>query len=181
MPIRLVTGGVKSGKSQFAESLCHSRSTDVIYIATGSPSDEEMKERIARHRQERPGEWGLVEEPFRLAEAIAKTPKEAVLIIDSLTTWVSNQMMRASSRETWTNEERTHFSKQMKEETERLIQAFQHRKGIIVTDEVGLGGVSMHPLGRLFQDTLGQVNQQVAQAADEVWFVVSGIPWRVKG
>lgn len=181
MAIRLVTGGVRSGKSQFAESICSSLEREVIYIATGMAVDAEMEERIVRHREQRPAEWGLLEEPLRLPEAVAKAPGHALLLIDSLTTWVSNRMWEANSTEVWTKEEKRRFLYRMKEETERLLQVLEGREAVLVTDEVGWGGVSMNAVGRLFQESLGRVNQQAAEAAQEVWLVVSGIPWRIKG
>ncbi|MBA4492801.1 bifunctional adenosylcobinamide kinase/adenosylcobinamide-phosphate guanylyltransferase [Paenactinomyces guangxiensis] len=181
MGIRLITGGVKSGKSRFAESLFGDRSGCVIYIATGMASDDEMEEKIARHKYRRPDEWGLVEEPVYLPEAVEQTPDEADLLIDSLSTWVSNRMLKANATEIWTQAERNRFLEELTGETDRLIKTLRSRTAVIVTDETGLGGVSMHAVARLFQEALGKVNQQVAGAAQEVWLVVSGIPWRIKG
>ncbi|SEM69171.1 bifunctional adenosylcobinamide kinase/adenosylcobinamide-phosphate guanylyltransferase [Lihuaxuella thermophila] len=181
MGIRLVTGGVRSGKSRFAESICTSLGREVIYIATGTAVDTEMEERIIRHREQRPAAWGLVEEPFRLPEAVAKVPGHAVLLIDSLTAWVSNRMWKANATEVWTKEQKKRFLSLMKDDMGRLLQGLQEREAVLVTDEAGWGGVSMNAVGRLFQEALGQVNQQAAEAAQEVWLVVSGIPWRIKG
>ncbi|MBA4601493.1 bifunctional adenosylcobinamide kinase/adenosylcobinamide-phosphate guanylyltransferase [Thermoactinomyces mirandus] len=170
MGIRLVTGGVRSGKSRFAESLCMDAG-NVTYIATGTAEDEEMRARIEIHRQRRPAHWNVVEEPFDLAQAIGQIPPEHQVLLDSVTTWVSYGLSVFGEKE---------WSRRVERETESWLKSLEQRETVIVTDEIGLGGVAMHPVSRAFQDTLGWVNQKIAGQANEVWLVIAGIPWRVK-
>ncbi|SMO73765.1 bifunctional adenosylcobinamide kinase/adenosylcobinamide-phosphate guanylyltransferase [Melghirimyces algeriensis] len=177
--IRLVTGGVRSGKSQFAEEIAQRAGEKVLYVATGVPGDEKMQERIARHRDRRPKSWGLVEEEWDLEVAITRSGEWDACLIDDLGVWTANHVMRLS--EEAIQEDQGGFEAQMAEKTDRLLDVLQDREAILVTAETGLGGVVMSRMGRLFQDTLGTVNQQVAKKADEVWLVVCGIPYRIKG
>jgi adenosylcobinamide kinase / adenosylcobinamide-phosphate guanylyltransferase len=183
MAIRLVTGGVRSGKSRFAESLWDVNDP-VIYIATGQASDDEMKARIEAHRRRRPAHWKVVEEPLRLAEVVAAQNPASPLFIDSLTAWVAQFLFRYFPEDTEGALEmnrRQEFLSTMKEEARHLTGLLVGRRAVVVTDETGWGGIAAHPVMRLFQDALGEVNQEVAHAADEVWIVVSGVPWKVKG
>jgi adenosylcobinamide kinase/adenosylcobinamide-phosphate guanylyltransferase len=182
MGIRLVTGGVRSGKSRFAESLCVKEGKPVVYLATSQVMDDEMKARVIAHQRQRPKEWEVKEEAFDLAGVIAEIPTGSVLLVDSLTAWVSNLLMSEPLAEgedpsRWRSRRLT----QVESHAHAWLDCLAARDAVIVTDEVGLGGVAMHPISRCFQDALGWVNQQVALRADEVWFVVSGVPWRVKG
>lgn len=170
MGIRLVTGGVRSGKSRFAESLCMDAGK-VTYIATGTAGDEEMRARIELHRQRRPAHWDVVEEPYNLVQAIGQIPQEHHVLLDSVTTWVSYGLTTFGENE---------WSRRLERETELWLKSLEQRHTVIVTDEIGLGGVAMHPLSRAFQDALGWVNQEIARQANEVWMVIAGIPWRVK-
>jgi adenosylcobinamide kinase/adenosylcobinamide-phosphate guanylyltransferase len=169
MGIKLITGGVRSGKSRFAESLCMDAEY-VTYVATGVASDEEMKKRIEHHRKRRPDHWCVVEEPHRLARVIQTVPPHHLVLVDSLTAWVSNQLMLY--KEEW--------EEHLKQDARDWLETLKPYEAVLVTDEVGLGGVAMHPVSRAFQDGLGWLNQEVAQVADEVWMVIAGIPWRVK-
>lgn len=170
MGIKLITGGVRSGKSRFAESLCMDAEF-VTYVATGVALDEEMKKRIEEHRKRRPDHWCLMEEPHHLDQVFQQIPDHHVVMVDSLTTWVSNQLMLYGEEE---------WKDRLKQDTRTWLKVLKPYDAILVTDEVGLGGVAMHPVSRAFQDGLGWVNQEIAQAADEVWMVIAGIPWRVK-
>jgi adenosylcobinamide kinase / adenosylcobinamide-phosphate guanylyltransferase len=179
MSLRLVTGGVRSGKSRFAESLARSLGGRVLVLATGTPGDEEMKRRIEEHRRRRPSGWNVLEEPLRLAERLREFPPHDVILVDGLSTWVANRLL--SSEEKALRHPDV-FEAEIVEETRKFLDCLgDHRHGILVTDETGLGGVAVSPLGRRFQDVLGLVNQEAARRADEVWFVVSGIPWRIRG
>ncbi len=170
MGIRLVTGGVRSGKSRFAESLCQDASK-VTYIATGTAGDEEMRARIELHRQRRPAHWDVVEEPYDLVQAIGQIPPEHHVLLDSVTTWVSYGLTTFGENE---------WSRRVEQETKAWLKVMEQRQAVIVTDEIGLGGIAMHPVSRAFQDALGWVNQEIAKQANEVWMVIAGIPWRVK-
>jgi adenosylcobinamide kinase/adenosylcobinamide-phosphate guanylyltransferase len=173
--LTLVTGGARAGKSAYALSLM-APGEPVTYIATAEALDEEMGARIARHRAERPRTWGTIEAPIELAEAVRQAPAADALIIDCLTLWVSNLLLRASNgtggNEPWYPEA----------EVRNLVDALRTRRPSIVavTNEVGLGVVPPTPLGRAYRDALGRVNQQLAEAAVRVLFVVAGIPLLVK-
>jgi len=177
----LVTGGVRSGKSGFAERLCDHLSDRVTYLATGVAIDPEMEARIEMHRKRRPTTWITREEPLHLAWVIAETPADDWIFIDSLTTWVANWLSEERLDQPHGMEKRASFLERIEKETEALLMAIDERHAVIVTDEVGLGGISPDPLTRLYQEALGMVNQRMAEKADEMWFVVSGVPWRVKG
>ncbi|MFC4076225.1 bifunctional adenosylcobinamide kinase/adenosylcobinamide-phosphate guanylyltransferase [Salinithrix halophila] len=177
--IRLVTGGVRSGKSRFAEETARDVGEKVLYVATGVPGDEEMQERVARHRDRRPRSWGLVEEEWDLEAALARSGEWDAWLIDDLGTWTANHVMRLSEESI--REDQGGFEAEMAKKTDRLLDTLQDQEVILVTAETGLGGVAMNRMGRLFQDALGTVNQQVAQRADEVWLVACGIPCQIKG
>ena len=174
--LTLVTGGARAGKSRYALTLLGA-DQQVTYIATAEALDDDMRSRIARHRAERPAAWGTVEAPIGLAAAVLNAPKGDSLIIDCLTLWVSNLLLRARGParlgEPW----------YPAREVSELLEALRTRARpvVVVTNEVGLGVVPPTPLGRAYRDALGHVNQRVAAAAGQVSFVVAGIPLMVKG
>lgn len=174
--LTLVTGGARAGKTAYTLSLM-TPDEPVTYIATAEELDEEMRARIARHRVERPRTWGTIEAPIDLAEAVRQAPAADALIIDCLTLWVSNLLLRAPNE--------TDGSEPWYPATEvrELIDALRTRRPpvVAVTNEVGLGVVPPTPLGRAYRDALGRVNQQVAEAADRVVLIVAGIALLVKG
>jgi adenosylcobinamide kinase/adenosylcobinamide-phosphate guanylyltransferase len=178
--ICLVLGGVRSGKSAFAEGLALELAQPTLYLATGQVTDAEMAERIRRHRQRRPASWHTLEEPLALdqalATALATPPPPPVLLIDSLDTWVSNLLLE---READSPEQVESLAIAM---VDRLLQtcATSAAACFLVSSEVGLSLVPPYPLGRRFQDLLGLVNQRVAAAAQRVYLVVAGIPLLVR-
>lgn len=181
--LSLILGGVRSGKSEFAESLAIDSNQPTLYVATGRPTDPEMEERIRRHRERRPAHWSTLEEPLDIAGGLKTTlsaqsssnPPPAVLI-DSLDTWVSNMLLE-HQEEGGQGETSTLAS------LDRLLNVQRHwpEAWFLVSSEVGLSPVPPNPLGRRFQDLLGLVNQRVAAAAGRVCLVVAGIPIEVKG
>jgi adenosylcobinamide kinase/adenosylcobinamide-phosphate guanylyltransferase len=175
----LVTGGVRSGKSRFAEELAEQSEGSVLYVATGKAWDKEMQARIERHRERRPTDWGCIEVGESLADARVATEKYDVVLIDCLSTWVSSRLMSVPESE-WRSEA---ITQSILQETQLWLSALDgaDRTVIAVTSEVGLGGVAMNRLGRWFADVLGDVNQLTAKQADVVYAVLSGIPWRIKG
>lgn len=178
--LTLVLGGVRSGKSAFAEKLVRELDQPTRYVATGQVTDAEMAERIRRHRESRPADWATIEEPLEPAEALASALAEAVhpnaVLIDSLDTWVSNLLLKHESQPTSDLESLT------MSQVDQLVKAGQHpfTSVVMVSSEVGLSLVSPNQLGRRFQDLLGLVNQRVAAAADQVYLVVAGIPVEIK-
>lgn len=175
-----ITGGARSGKSRFAEKLAGEHD-QVTYIATAQALDQEMRERIAKHQAQRPAHWVTKECPLRPQAAVALVGNGCILL-DCLSVWVSNLLLQHWNEETeqlaaWAQVEST-VSAQVQE----LLQAAADHAGtvLMVSNEVGSGLVPVYALGRAYRDLLGWVNQQVAAAADEVYWCVSGIPVLIK-
>jgi adenosylcobinamide kinase/adenosylcobinamide-phosphate guanylyltransferase len=174
-------GGVRSGKSAFAEGLVEESGGPLLYLATGVPTDPEMEERINRHRMARPAHWTTIEEPLDLAGGLEATTgwgePPAGILIDSLDVWVANQLMEQNDSTFHSVESFVLGS------MEKLLQVIRQASGefVLVSSEVGLSLVPPEPLGRRFQDLLGTVNQRAAAAADRVYLVVVGIPTQIKG
>ncbi|HBV98771.1 MAG: hypothetical protein JL50_11630 [Peptococcaceae bacterium BICA1-7] len=179
--IILVTGGTRSGKSEFAEDLALRMGGPVTYLATLAPGDEEMQRRVALHRERRPARWTTIEEaleiPSRLDEAGSKP---GVLLIDCLTGWLSNLLLSQTLPQPGATEA------QKEEYIDQMVEALAASAGrssasvIIVTDEVGMGLVPPYPLGRLFRDMAGKAGRRMASAADEVYLVVAGLAVEIK-
>jgi adenosylcobinamide kinase/adenosylcobinamide-phosphate guanylyltransferase len=167
MVIILITGGARSGKSVRAEARAKAFAGKPVYIATAEALDAEMRERIARHRARRDGEWIEHETPLELVPALTATDGGGARLVDCLTLWLSNLM---------------HAERDWSRETAALVEVLRAQKSpvVLVTNEVGLGIVPDNALARRFRDAAGIMNQTVAQAADEVEFVVAGLPVRVK-
>ena len=159
MSLTFLLGGARSGKSTLAVDLAGQAGGDVTFIATGEPRDDEMAERIALHRAQRPARWETVEEPVELAQALATASR--VAIVDCLSLWVANLFERADD---------------IQERNRAALERAQARDGttIVVSNEVGLGVVPATELGRRYRDTLGRVNAEWAAAADEAFLVVAG-------
>jgi adenosyl cobinamide kinase/adenosyl cobinamide phosphate guanylyltransferase len=155
--ITLVLGGTRSGKSAVAEAIA-SRDSAVIYVATGTadPADDDMAARIAAHRRRRPPGWTTVEAAADLAGALRTRP-EGTVLVDALGTWVAAH-------------------EHLDPDVDALVAALRARAGdtILVSDEVGLGVHPSTEVGRRFRDVLGTVNLAVADAAEEVLFVIAG-------
>ena len=166
----LVLGGARSGKSRRALALAEaSGATAWTFVATAEPLDDEMAERVARHRDERDARWTAIEEPLELARTLrAVRAARAAIVVDCLTLWLSNLMHRGRDPE---------------RELPPLIDAIACGGGelVLVSNEVGLGLVPETPLGRDFRDAQGRLNQAVAAACDRVEFVAAGLPLPLKG
>jgi len=168
-----IIGGCRSGKSkhalQTAEKMPGNRK---IYIATCVPQDNEMKQRVARHQKERSQNWVTVEEPLHLPQALLEnSPKADVMLVDCLTLWVSNLLMK------------TDDEKQLEEMISQLIDTLEKATGpiVLVSNEVGTGIVPENRLARQYRDIIGLANQAVAKTAGKVIWMVAGIPLTVKG
>ena len=167
-----VTGGCRSGKSQFALDFANRHFRKKLYLATCEALDEEMAKRIEDHKKRRGSDWQTVEEPIRIAEAIRQHENDVeVILLDCITLWLSNLLMRQKSDHA------------IMEDVSRLMDTA--KKGqpslIFVSNEAGMGLVPVEPLGRRFRDLSGTVNQKMAEVADRVVFMVSGIPIFLKG
>ena len=169
----LVLGGGRSGKSAHAERMLADR-TDVTYLATSAPSvgDAEWAARIAVHRARRPERWTTVEttDPADLV-------REGAVLVDSMTTWVTALLDESGA---WS--EAAGAAERLDASCDALLAAWTTTPAhvVAVSDEVGLGVVPETRSGRLFRDVLGAVNQRLAATADEVWFVVAGLPQRLR-
>ncbi|WP_375429371.1 bifunctional adenosylcobinamide kinase/adenosylcobinamide-phosphate guanylyltransferase [uncultured Sphingomonas sp.] len=166
-----ILGGARSGKSRRALTIADALPGSRTFIATAQTYDEEMIERVARHRAERDKHWNTVEAPVDLHAAIAGAKVEHdVLLVDCLTLWLSNVMLGGHDVERAT----------------RLLldQMVAPRPGttlLLVSNEIGMGLVPETPLGRAFRDEQGRLNQRVAALADRVEFVAAGLPLTLKG
>jgi adenosylcobinamide kinase/adenosylcobinamide-phosphate guanylyltransferase len=181
--ITLILGGARSGKSTYAERLAMESGRPVLYLATASPGDEEMAARIARHQAQRPAPWRTIEAPINLLDAFrAGASPGDVVLLDCLTLWVSNVLLReigpvdeidTIAPTTWATLETL-----LIEEALALLTDSRARdvRLLLVSNEVGLGVVPAFPLGRHFQDILGRVNQAVAATAETVILMVAGLP-----
>jgi adenosylcobinamide kinase / adenosylcobinamide-phosphate guanylyltransferase len=168
--VTLVLGGARSGKSTFAEKLALERWRRPLYAATSEATDAEMAERIAEHRRRRGDRWLCVEEPLDLAAVIRNAPDACDgVLVECLTTWAANVLVR---------EGEPAFAPRREALLAALAAAT--RPVILVSNEVGLGVVPEYPLGRQFRDLAGWLNQDVARLADEVAFLVAGLPMWLK-
>ena len=165
-----VVGGARSGKSRFAVET-HRASARVAFLATAQARDADMAARITRHRAERPAHWRTVEEPYDLLPRLRACAADAdVVVVDCLTLWVSNLMLRGDADE-WIVKQGEDLA---------ALLALSAADVTLVSNEVGEG---VHPPtaeGRRFRDLLGTVNQRVAAAADRVVLMVAGVPLSVK-
>jgi adenosylcobinamide kinase/adenosylcobinamide-phosphate guanylyltransferase len=163
--LTLITGGARSGKTRFALSAGGDLEPR-IYIATAELMDDEMRERVSRHRLERGDRWRTIEEPFDIAPRLQEL--EGVVVVDCLTLWLSNWLLRDKSK--------------IQREIDALCSAFRDARCQVcaITNEVGSSIVPENPLARSFRDWSGLMNQRVAGTADAVYFMVCGIPTRLK-
>jgi len=167
MTIILITGGARSGKSVRAEARATAFAGKPVYIATAEALDAEMRERIAGHRARRGNVWIEHETPLELVPALKATDGGGARLVDCLTLWLSNLM---------------HAGRDWSKETTQLATTLRVQKSpvVLVTNEVGLGIVPDNALARRFRDAAGLMNQMMAEVADEVEFIVAGLPMRVK-
>jgi adenosylcobinamide kinase/adenosylcobinamide-phosphate guanylyltransferase len=172
--LTLITGGARSGKSTFAQSLCKGGAR-VVYIATASASDDEMCERIARHRSSRPVCWRTVEEPLAVPDVVRSHASGSdFILIDCLTLWLSNLLFE------WRDSDPATVERRACEEARELTEASTQGRVIAVTNEVGSGIVPESSVARQFRDIQGLINQQIARAADAVYLLACGIPMQIK-
>ncbi len=157
-------GGARSGKSRLAEELSASIGAPVSVVVTAEPIDDEMATRIARHRSDRPADWATIEAPYDLAGAIASVPADHTLLVDCITIWLSNLIVRGDDDQT------------VASSAEAMIRALLAHAGnvVVVSNETGLGLVPPDPMSRRFRDAQGRINQQLATQLDRAFFVAAG-------
>lgn len=166
--LTLVTGGARSGKSRFAEGLVRRSARPRRYIATADAWDDEMRDRIARHRADRGTDWQTVEAPQDLPAALLATGADQVVLVDCATLWLTNRMLAGAN---------------LAAEAATLSAALEGCAApvVMVTNEVGWGIVPENALARAFRDEQGRLNQRLAEQSGLVVAVISGLPLVLKG
>ena len=171
----MITGGSRSGKSRHAQQLGESLPGQKLFIATCPVTDEEMRQRIERHRLDRQGAgWQTVEETVDLEQALTANGAAEVVLIDCLTLWINNLL--------FTDAANSLDEEAVSVKARKLAEACRARSGVVimVTNEVGLGIVPENALARRYRDLVGRCNQEIAAAADKVIMSICGIPLNVK-
>lgn len=183
--IILITGGARSGKSNFAESEIRKIDKSTAYIATAIAFDEGMKNRIKKHVEQRPNTWKTYEKPTQVHEIIDTISQEnEVAILDCITVLVTNTLFQSDlDWETVSEEMVDEIEARIQKDIKAMVEAIQKTDLTVymVTNEIGSGIVPENRLARLFRDIAGRVNQYLGQMSEEVYLVVSGIPMKIKG
>jgi adenosylcobinamide kinase/adenosylcobinamide-phosphate guanylyltransferase len=174
----LVLGGARSGKSAYAQNLIEQQALPALFIATATAGDDEMQARIAAHQASRLPLWITLEAPTQVGRAYGSAPQTEWALLDCMTLLVSNLLLSQPEPV-----DESAFQKTVDAEIDDLLAAYHQRQAslMIVSNEVGLGLVPPYVLGRYYRDALGRANQRLAQAADQVVFMVAGLPLKVKG
>jgi adenosylcobinamide kinase / adenosylcobinamide-phosphate guanylyltransferase len=165
MPFTVLLGGARSGKSMMSVRMASASGRPVVMVATAEPRDDEMTERIRRHRDARPESWTTVEEPLAVASAIGELGGDTCVILDCLSLWVSNLLETDATDEAITDD------------AEHVARTLAQRPGpgVVVSNEVGLGIVPMNALARRYRDVLGRVNAVFVENGARAYFVVAGM------
>ena len=178
--ITLILGGARSGKSSYAQSLAEKLGKSVTFIATAQALDDEMSARIQKHRVERPANWETLEIPFNIASQLHQV-KSNMVILDCITLLISNLLMQFVQDDLV---DEVPFMAAVQKEINELISMLrireQEQDWLIVSNEVGLGLVPPYQMGRVYRDAIGWANQRLAREADQVIFMVAGIPTTIK-
>ena len=177
--LTLILGGARSGKSRYAEQAAGRLGGRVLYVATAQPGDEEMTARIAAHQAARPADWETLEAASKVGQAIQDWPGQPdVILLDCVTLLASNVLMGLGELA-----EEAEAEGALNAEISGLLDAQRARPAhwLVISNEVGLGLVPPYPLGRVYRDALGRANQRLAAAAENVLFMVAGLPLVVKG
>jgi adenosylcobinamide kinase/adenosylcobinamide-phosphate guanylyltransferase len=168
---RLILGGVRSGKSRMAQQLADNSGMPVTYLATALPGDDEMSERIATHRAQRPDSWQLIEEPYQLASTLQQQAQpHRCLLVECLTLWLTNLLLDSDPQ-------------RCEKERQALLETLPELPGeiILVGNETNMGVIPMGRLSRRFCDESGSLHQAIASLCDEVILTVAGLPLKLKG
>jgi adenosylcobinamide kinase/adenosylcobinamide-phosphate guanylyltransferase len=181
MPLHLILGGARSGKSRHAETLALAARQPVTYIATARAGDDEMAARIAHHRSHRPADWTTIEAPVQLAQALREAcGADRVVIIDCLTLWMTNLLFdeHVAQADTGVITPPPRFTA----ERAALLEALPALPGTVlcVSNEIGFGVVPLGAMTRFFADEMGRLNQAVAALAQRVTLTVAGLPLELK-
>ncbi len=175
--LTFIIGGARSGKSDYADKIARSSDGAVLYIATAQALDDEMRQRIEAHKGKRPPQWRTLELPMDVgARLLAEKPRADVVLLDCITLLISNLLLKAAGDVDQPDEEAARAA--VEGEIEKLLKGIEEIPAhwLVVSNEVGQGVVPAYPAGRLFRDLLGWANQRLAEKADEVIWMVAGIP-----
>lgn len=182
----LVTGGARSGKSRYAESILRELEGDKLYIATAIPFDDEMKERIKKHQSVRPDDWTTYEGYTNLDQVIQeKGANSSAILLDCVTLWITNllfDLLGDQEMDSFSQGEIDEIERHIQEVFERFVEEAHKIQGtvVLVTNEIGLGIVPESKLSRVFRDLQGRMNQLLGKAADRVILVICGCPLQIK-
>lgn len=168
---QMILGGVRSGKSRYAQQLAQDSGKPVILIATATAGDAEMAERIRRHQQERPAHWQVIEEPLELAETLQGSDDPgAIMLVDCLTLWLTNLLLDSDPL-------------RLQQEQDKLVACLPSLQAdlLLISNEVGLGIIPADPLSRRFADETGRLHQRLAGVCDRVTLITAGLPQTLKG
>jgi adenosylcobinamide kinase/adenosylcobinamide-phosphate guanylyltransferase len=166
----LIIGGIRSGKSRYAESLLRKSSLSVSYIATAKADDEEMRQRIASHQASRPTDWRIIEEPYALAETLLHYDRTGhIFLVECLTLWITQLLCLDDDDRMHTELDAVH----------NILPTLK-AEIIFVSNEVGLGIIPYDKISRRYVDIAGLFNQQIAAYVDDVVFVIAGLPHAIK-
>ena len=168
----LVLGGARSGKSSFALDLCNSMEGNRFFIATAQAFDDEMEDRIKRHRDDRGNEWQTIEEHLEISKRIIENDNmDSIILVDCLTLWLSNLYMKYESD-----------NDMVYKKIDELVAGLSDIKGrvVLVSNEVGMGIVPENKLARLYRDAAGAMNRRIADKAEKVVITFSGLPMVLK-
>ncbi len=183
MSCELILGGARSGKSREAERRATDSGLEVCVIATAEAGDAEMAARIRHHQRNRPPHWRTVEAPLALTAALrTQAAPQRCLVVDCLTLWLTNLLAAAGELPAAAYVDADEALPQLRTEREALLACLPTLPGriVLVANEVGLGLVPQTPLGRLFRDEAGRLNQALATVCEEVVFVAAGLPLCLK-
>jgi adenosylcobinamide kinase / adenosylcobinamide-phosphate guanylyltransferase len=183
--IIFVTGGSRSGKSLFAEKKAAEISDKVVYIATSIPFDDEMKDRVKKHKERRPGSWATLEQYFDIHRVIKDVkPNSECILLDCVTIMVSN-LMFSKYHGSWddiSTDEVDTLMDHVMSQVDKLIDEIRANgmSAVMVSNEIGMGIVPDNKVSRIFRDIAGKANQLVASKCDEAYLLVSSLPVKLK-
>lgn len=180
--IILLLGGARSGKSFYAQELAKKMAKKVLFVATAEAGDEDMRRRIQSHQRSRPATWRTLELTQNIGKEIeAEIEDEPLVLIDCVTLLIGNLFGRHDEKE-FDSIEDSVLEKEVSAEIDSLLNCLKVTPAsfIIISNEVGLGIVPENRMARLYRDLLGRANQKLARNSDEVYFMIAGIPLRVK-
>ncbi|MFC2025357.1 bifunctional adenosylcobinamide kinase/adenosylcobinamide-phosphate guanylyltransferase [Chloroflexota bacterium] len=178
----LITGGARSGKSHFAQEFAIRSGKPVLFVATATAGDEEMRQRIEEHKKSRPASWCTLEVTTHIGDEIHQRIGEAKVVIVDCITLLVNNIFSQYADQTGEHIDDSLVEQEINREIGELVECINHLDAnfIIVTNEVGTGLVPSNKMGRLYRDLLGKANQLLAEQADKVYLMVAGLPVLIK-